>query len=295
MFRDILIPAEDTARYGALIPDYYHEGIRQQEYYAVATYAPGLDDELAGVVIMGVNDTWARILWYGVTEEYAGSEAEEEMISSRIRDAEAFGEAEGIIAEFPASFGKDRFMNLFGSLGFETEETESNVAEFSLGSIEKDKLPEADGRNDIIPLKEAEDSVLRELGNLMANDIRNIPVEIPVEWDRYDKDLSLVHMDGDVPAGLILITRSDDHVSVDLAYEKETGNIMALLAALVLNGEKILEPDTRIVIPVVDQRIFGLLKEIAPEAKRGGLLKATLRFDRDMPVTPEEIESLLEE
>ncbi len=113
--------------------------------------------------------------------------------------------------------------------------------------------------------------------------------------NRYDKDLSLVHMDGDVPAGLILITRSDDHVSVDLAYEKETGNIMALLAALVLNGEKILEPDTRIVIPVVDQRIFGLLKEIAPEAKRGGLLKAILRFDRDMPVTPEEIESLLEE
>lgn len=295
MYREVLIAPEDIENYSAYIPDGYIEGIRRQEYYAIATYDPGLDDDLVGVTVMGVRGSWAWILWFEVSDGYEDSDIAEEMISSRIRDAEVFGDAEGISAEFPLSFGKDRFMDLFGSLGFETEEVESNVAEFTLNSINKDKLPMSGEDKNFVTLKEADDGVLRELGNLMANDERNIPIEIPVEWELYDPELSLVHMDGSVPAGLILVIRADDHVNVELAYEHEPRNILALIAALVSNGEKKLDPGTTIVVPVVEKKIFGLLEEIAPDAKRGGLLKASLRFDRDMPVTDEEIESLLEE
>ncbi|MCR5409966.1 MAG: hypothetical protein K6E90_03185 [Lachnospiraceae bacterium] len=295
MYRDVLISPEDIGLYGAFIPECYHEGLKKQEIFAIATFAPGLEDDLVGVVIMGVGGSRANILWFVTAEGYEGSDAEMEMIYSRVRDAEVFGDAEGISAEFPISFGKERFMSLFGSLGFATEETVSNVVEFPLGSINKERLHEKADHSGIMTLKETDTRVLHELGNLMANDSRNIAIEIPVEWDRYDGDLSLVHMDGHIPVGLILVTRTEDHVCVELAYEHTPKGILRLVSVLVSNAEKHLSPDTKIVIPVLEQRIFGLLKVIAPKAVRGGLLKASMTFEHEIPVSPAEIETLLNE
>lgn len=287
MYKNQLIIPEDIGKYGELIPEFYHERLRKGELFAIASYESRFPrDLLVGVVIMGVRESWTQILWLALTEAYDTDDRAEDLVRERILDAVQDGEAEGIFVEFPASFGKDRFFSIFGSLDFRTEEISGNVLEFTLGSIHTDKLPVLKNDHGVISLKEADTHILHELGNLMANDERLIPVEIPVSWKSYDQDLSLIHMVDNMPAGLILVTSKEKAARVELAYENTPKGILKLVSVLVSKALEEKDPDTLITIAILEEKLFDMIKVIVPDAKRPDILKGYLVFEKEERLSP---------
>ena len=313
MYRNILIEDNDIEKFAGFIPECYHERLRDKELYAIATidYLRA-ENALVGVVIMGVLDSWAQIIWYGLTAEYDTEYYTYDLILERVRDACYGGQAKGIFAEIPANEdNKNMISCLFSGMGFEVYESQSNVLEFPLNSIKAFKLHEAIAKHEkelpessrtdefsklkssseIILLKSADETILRSLGNLMANDERPVPVEIPVLWDRYDKDLSIIHMTEDGPSGVVLVSLQNEDVYIKLAYEKEGLGMLKMIAALIEEGIEKLDPDTRILIPVVEERILDKIKLVVPKPERSLLIKAYRAFETgDGPSLMDEIE-----
>ncbi len=313
MYRNQLIDPEDLDIFAGFIPDVYYERLKNGELYAIATidYLRA-ENALVGVVIMGVLESWAQIIWYGLTAEYDTEYYTYDLILQRVRDARDGGQAKGIFAEIPANENNKYMIScLFSGMGFEVYESQSNVLEFTLSSIKSFKLheaiakrekglPESSGSEEvsslknsgeIIQLKDADETILRSLGNLMANDERPVPVEIPVLWDRYDKDLSIIHMTEDGPSGVVLVSLQNDDVYLKLAYEKEGLGMLKMIAALIDEGIEKLDPDTKILIPMVEDRIMDLIKLVVPKPERSMLIKAYRTFEtEDGPSLLDEIE-----
>lgn len=275
MYIDQLIDSKDIEKYGNLIPECFHERIRREELFAVETRDPcypGLD--LIGVTVSGVRDSWAEILWYSMTDNYNHPFYVRELIRKRVRDAKLGGEAAGVYCSFPKDFENGKIAEILSDIGFEVREASSRVLQFTLRGLNSERLPEHIDRSSFIPVKFADTLTLRKLSSLMADDPRNIPVDIPVPWERYDPELSIIHLEKGVPAGTILITRRDNRISADLAYETTPTGILRLVSFLIKEAEKKLSPDTIVTVPIVNDRLFSVMKIIAPEAERKELVKA---------------------
>lgn len=275
MYIDQLIDSKDIEKYGNLIPECFHERIRREELFAVETRDPcypGLD--LIGVTVLGVRDSWAEILWYSLTDNYNQPFYVEELIRQRIRDITLEGGARGVYCSFPADLENGKISEILLGLGFEVRKDKSRVLTFALRGVNSERLPEHVDRSSFISIKDADSAVLRNLSIFMANDPRNIPVDIPVKWERYDPALSIIHMEKGTPVGTILIRRRERRVSVDLAFETTPTGILKLVSLLVKEAEKNLDPDTIITVPIVNDRLFSVMKIIAPEAERKELVKA---------------------
>ena len=271
-----IIDKKVLADFGGLIPEFYHEGIAAGEIFAIASYDGSVaEDNLMGVTVMGVSGQWAQIMWYDLTAEYDTPWYLSDLIKARVTDAALGGQAEGIYAVLSGPDREEK-ARVFARNGFEIVESVSNVLEFELGKINREKLPRLKNGSDYSSLKDADNKTLRILSNHMANDERNIPVEIPVLWERYDQKLSLIRTEDNEPVGAALVTRKKDEAVIELVYEKEPRGFLHMISALVEHAGKELEDTTRIIVPVLDERLFDVLKVLAPDAKRPELLRAYL-------------------
>ncbi len=279
MYISQLIEAERIEEYGSLIPECYRRGIERGKLFAVETLDPLYPETgLMGVTVMGVRDSWAGILWYALTEEFDEPYYAKIMIRERLKAAYYDGEAVGVYATFPKTPENEERLRVFEDLEFEIKKDLSHVLEFSLGSINTERLPSHFDEDSFFPLKKADRETLKALNHLMAEDERNIPVEIPVPWDRFDKELSMIHVENGAPKGVILVSGKEEKVSVDLAFETTPTGILRLVAALAKEILKKKEPDTVITVPIVNDRLFDVMKVVAPKAERAEIYKAYYIF-----------------
>lgn len=280
-----IIDKNRLEEFGGLIPDFYHEGIASGELFAVASFDGGIsEDSLVGVTVMGISGQWAQIMWYALTEEYDTPWYLSDLIKDRVADTALKGQAEGIFTVLTGPDRKEK-AEVFSRNGFEIVESVSNVLEFEFGSINREKLPRLKHETDYLNLGKADHKILRILANHMANDERNIPVEIPVLWARYDQKLSLIRTENNEPVGVALVTVKKEEAVVELLYEKEPKGFLHMISALVEHAEKELGDSARIIVPVLDERLFDVLKVLAPAADRSEVLRAYMNFrDSQVPL-----------
>ena len=267
--------------FGNLIPEALKEEIRSEELFAVASFdTADADEPLVGVTVMGTADLWAQIVWYALTPSYDTPRYLGRMIRERVTDALAAGEAEGVYAALPTYERTKADARAFAAEGFEIVDSKSNVLSFALESLKTDKLPEMKDPKEFISLGKADDRTLRMLANHMAHDARNVPVEIPVRWEQYDKDLSIIRMEEENPIGVALVRIKDGTAYISLVYEKEPRDFLRMISVLIRRGTEKLDKSTQVIVPIVDERIFEVMKAIAPDAERASQTKAYLRFER---------------
>lgn len=283
MFESFPIDKERIEDYGDLIPDCYYERLKLDEIFAVATVdtSSGASDEdvLVGVVIVGLQESWVKILWYALTPDYDTPDYARDLIRDRVFDAYHGGKALGVFAELPVQGRKNDLFEIFKTGGFDVSFSESKVVSFPLKSLIE--LTKVNNSRDFITLGKASNQIKNVLGNLMAHDRRAIPIEIPVKWENYNKSLSLIHMKGDKPVGAILNSISGKSVIVELAYEHSPQGFILLVSALIELARTLLPPDVEIIVPLVETRLVGFLKKLAPEAEGAEVMKAYYRFNRE--------------
>ena len=279
MFIHQRIAKDEIDNYSELIPVLYHDGIRNGKFFAVLTFDGTAEAEkLVGAVVMGVSHYWAQIRYYWLAPSYDTPDYLSDLIAARITDAMTGGHADGIYTIISGSEKGESDAAVFASQGFEIVRSKSSVLDFTIGGIDATRLAKYRKKNDIVMLKDMDQKMLRVLSNHMAVDGRNVPIEIPVEWDKYDQSLSLVRVEDDVPLGLALVSTDKDMVMIDLVYERDPHGLLSLIAALVSEGREKLSEDTRVRVAVLEERFFDLFHMIAPEAERSSVIKAYLPF-----------------
>lgn len=283
MLVSVLIDPKNMKAYGDLIPDCYHERLYSGEISAIASMDDSSDavqgDALVGVVVLDVAEEWVKILWYALTPDYDSPDYARSMIEDRVLDAYLGGKAKGIFAELPAGERRSELEEIFVPLGFEVSYSESRVLSFLLEDTKA--IPVVKSSAEFVPLGRLSAQDRRVFGNLIAQDKRAIPVEIPVCWDSYDQDLSLVHLCDGKPVGAILLRSSRGRMIVELGYENSPRGFVSLLSAIVERARAALSPDTEIIVPLVNERLAEFLKKVVSGLKGTELMKAYRRFERE--------------
>ena len=275
---DVRISKNDIKRHREMIPPAYSAMISSGDAICLLTIDDYRGDVPMGLSVLDVRDRWAKILWLGMFDDYNSDEYAADIIKKRVRDARKAGELLGIFADFEETEDSRLLYNAYTLSGFEVSGGMSPVCSFLLSDVDRQWLPRSGDANNYVSLLDADDNVKRKLASIIEQDERPIPVELPIEWKKYDGRLSVISMEEGAPNGVILVKKQGDIVTLSLAYVR-SGNILRLVSRLVETGDKLLPPDARIVVPVVETKLYEMIERIAPGSVRSVINHAYLPFE----------------
>ncbi len=280
---ETMIEGSAVRYFGHVIPPFYQDRLQKGELFAVAAYDEGYDDELIGAVVIGERDGWAEILHVGLTPYYRSAEYAADLIGGRLFDLQGQPEIAGVFAEIPVSGEDDLLADAFRHEGFELNFGGGGVLTFPLGQLDTGKLMKNVRGADILPLAYADDDILRRITARIQADPRPVPVDLPIPWDSYDPVLSMIRMEGGVPAGLVLVERGRNRLTVSLCYDSGAEGVLKLISALAEQALETEEQDTEILVAVVQRKLYSVVKHLVPEAAQTALMKAYLPFVHRLP------------
>ena len=220
-----------------------------------------------------------------VPKDYLTAQAEyaADLIGGRLFDLQGQPEIAGVFAEIPVSGEDDLLADAFRHEGFELNFGGGGVLTFPLGQLDTGKLMKNVRGADILPLAYADDDILRRITARIQADPRPVPVDLPIPWDSYDPVLSMIRMEGGVPAGLVLVERGRNRLTVSLCYDSGAEGVLKLISALAEQALETEEQDTEILVAVVQRKLYSVVKHLVPEAAQTALMKAYLPFVHRLP------------
>ena len=97
-------------------------------------------------------------------------------------------------------------------------------------------------------------------------DERSVPLTVPVDWSRYDENISVVYMNGIAPEGVLLFERQENDLIFSCAWAVEPKELAGMLVSALAQAEQLLPADTVVLIPVIDRRVGELVEKLVPSA-----------------------------
>ncbi len=276
--RDYLLNEEELADFSDMIPNRYQSLVASKEVFAILTMDDFNDNEPVGICVMGVREGWAQILECAMFPGYDSEDYAADIIERRIRDAQKAGYAKGIFAEFEETVGSMSLSSAYALAGFEIQRSRGNVFEFALSDVDRHMLPNPGDMKKYIRIAEADENMRRSLAKVIQTDKRSIPVSLPIQWRQYDRALSLIRLDDGEPSGTVLVQREDDIINIALLYSKSGEGFLKMISALIANGGNVVTSDTRIIVPIVEKRLFDVMKKLVPGGEASTEFKAYLPF-----------------
>ncbi len=278
MFIDKDITAVTLGSFEQYIPINYHEQLLLGEIRATAYY-DGLvsDDRLTGVIVSADHSGWLEIIWVSMGERRTDIKAAD-LMKHLFMTARNKGGYVGAFCEIHFE-EKNRANQYFLTLaGMTVKETENNIYELSLGEAKvSELLKKAAAVSEYLPLDDAED-LIPELMNLMEEDGRPVPVPPGINREDYVRSLSLVGTEKGKPVAVVLVGEVSDYLVVELVYSKSPKTLLGLLGTVLIKAKERYPEDQKVLIPIVGQGTKGLVERLLPEARRGRIMEAVIRF-----------------
>ena len=129
------------------------------------------------------------------------------------------------------------------------------------------------------PLIAAGDDIKAFLEKSVTNDERMIPVSLPIPWNEYLQEISLIHANEKKnTSGMFLFSKIGDTVVFDLAYTSNAVIMASLIGNAIKIADSIFDPGQKILVPIVSEATRPLIERLVPKAHRDELLEAILWF-----------------
>jgi len=276
-----IITSDQLDLFSKIIPNIYFERIKSGELLAVAIIDSFYDNALIGCLVLGRQNNWVEILHFYISDDYITDVYAPLIIRQLFRRLEISAtDSIGIFSDFSVTDYNASIERSFRESGFDIDQTDGGIFSFNLSQIKRSLMIKNASSNNILLLKDADEHILHSMQSVIQEESKIVPIRLPINWDDYDKDLSLIRLSDGKPAGLILVQRNDRDVTVSLGYDTDAKGFLKSISALVEQADKILPLETECYIPVVNDSLIELIKYIVPEIKRNREFIAYKTFSR---------------
>ena len=279
MLHEYLIRKEDAEVFCNLIPLSFREEIERGNLYGIVTFddivAP---DRLVGVVLVRVRHDWQEIVWVALSDGYQEPEYAADLIRIRTESARERAWLRGTFSEFPVQEAVRA--DYFACAGFSYEKIPSEVyslpTDFGAGT-EKMPLPEED-ESRIFRLRQMTELQKEQLQLNFINSVRPLPLEIPVDWAKYDPDATIFYLRDGVIEACLFMVRHPDFYALEAVFGIETPGSYALLGYYGKYGSELFGKRTRMLIPVF---MYSVEKYMSnnPRATAGEIALTWVAYD----------------
>ncbi len=286
MYTSEIINAFGLNDFSDYIPVNYYSQIELGELDAKAVYEEnGEDREFIGVTVTADHSGWLEIVWVSVNKAKYNVVLASNLIKYLIREARISKEYKGAFCEIHKAEETAVHLDILTLAGLSVTETKNNIYEIELKDIPEamTKAPIPKG-SACIPINEATEDLLGEIDMLMANDERPIPTPYEIDYEICDKELSLVCVENDAPTGFMYLVPEKDYLVLELAYSASKTALPVMISEVLKKALAKYGPSQKVLIPIVGKSTKDIVTRLIPNAERGDIVQAVVRFDKpDIP------------
>lgn len=250
MLHEYLIRKEDAEVFGGLIPPAFREELERGSLYGVVTFDDLIiPDRLVGVTLVRVRYDWQEIVWVALNDGYQGPEYAADLIRIRTESARERGVLTGTFSEFPVQEAVRA--DYFACAGFSYEKIPSRVYSIAIdfGAGGTWPLPaEDEGR--IFRLRQMTELQKEQLQQLFVESARPLPLEIPVDWAKYDPDATIFYLRDGVIESCLFMIKHPGFYALESVFGIETPGSFALLGYYAKYGTELFGDRKSLLIPV---------------------------------------------
>jgi GNAT superfamily N-acetyltransferase len=262
-----------------LIPEEFQQELREETLVGVIGVDTDHDNEPAVVLLCRVRYGWMEIVWLCSSEDYRGAHYGEELLEYRLGRAKKGGKLWGAFADLPNDSYRQRVAEIFTRLGFTLEEREEPVYTVSLEACRQSEvLHRSFAASSIVPISQADDYLKKTVVSQIRLDSRPVPLPNPMDWERYDQELSVIAMAQSQPSGLLLVSRDGEDFVLKFAWSQDSRSILAMLSYALSAAEKTASPDAQVLIAAITESAEKLVRAIFPSAQPLETTQAKLSF-----------------
>jgi len=280
-YLDVYISPKRISEFSDYIPENYISQIIDGGLTVTATYIDSETPEnFVGTYITGIHEKWVELVWLSTHKKY--KEDYERIISfARHIIAESYnaGRYHGIFSEMhiPEEL---MISTVLKDAGMSVYLENNNNYEFVLSDIVREpSIMSAAEKLSCTPLIAAGDDIKAFLEKSVTNDERMIPVSLPIPWNEYLQEISLIHANEKKnTSGMFLFSKIGDTVVFDLAYTSNAVIMASLIGNAIKIADSIFDPGQKILVPIVSEATRPLIERLVPKAHRDELLEAILWF-----------------
>ena len=281
MYNEHVIKARELRDYRKYIPGNYMAQLRSGHLTATAVYDGDRErDELVGVYVNGVHEGWFEIVWVGMGESYKSEVVTADFIRYFVRQARRTGKYKGAFMEPHITPENEHLKDVLRFAGMDVSVGKDNIFEFRLSEVIREKsLGTAAKGISRVQLQDASPEMKAAMEEAILQDERAVPVAIPIPWEDYRQDLSLLYAPPSSKSrGVLLFSEVGDSIFFELAYSDSPRTLAALVGSAILLAEDLFPPEQKILVPVVRETSRQLVEHLVPTASRGEVLEAIQWF-----------------
>ncbi|MCR5453337.1 MAG: hypothetical protein K6F00_11995, partial [Lachnospiraceae bacterium] len=279
MLHEVLVDKNNLDVFTPLIPGIFMEELERGKLFCVATFDGVIETgKLVGIVLVRVKYQWQEIAWVALTKNYGITEYGSDIVWNRVEAARAIGLLQGTFSEYPK---EERLKeDYFTYANFDIETIPGHI--FSVNAFdlkrEEDLLSEEEARH-CFQLRYITDEQKSDFEKAVLNSRVPSPIEYPVEWEKYDPDMSMIYeKEGSIKA-VILVIRSSKYYSFEGVFGNDPIAFMSLFLYLRrLARENLSDEDILIIPAITDELDKGLSG--SPIAKRNELQLAYKGYEQ---------------
>jgi len=266
-------PALDGFR--EYIPDKYIDLVDADELTLTLVHGPSGDPEdVVGSAVTNTHGDWLEIIWTETRENYRTDTAIAEFIRYIITQARRVGRHGGVFVQIHEAEATPRTRDILRMAGFEITTRKNNIYSFTLEDVDSSGLKAGKGTF----LADADPGMREAIEHVISADKRAVPVELPIPWQNYDPELSVLYTDGPGKGGLLLFSHLDESIVFELAYSSTPTILRTLLGAAYKKATELYDPEQVVIAPIVLTGSEKLIEFLAPNARSGQVLEGILRF-----------------
>lgn len=257
-----------------LIPERLQKEILDYTVVGIAWYDEEYEAAAAVILCREIHD-WMELVWLCVSPDYQGIHLGEQLLRKRISDARIFGNIRGVFGDIPEGDIGETVKHMLFCIGFTETVIERPVYEITVGELENTALlrPKSDGSM-YVPLGKADNALKGMLLEEIRGDERPVPLELPVDWNRYHPTLSVIYVRDGKPVGVVLAEDGETSVNFSLLWSISYWAVPFLLSYAARKAWEICPRETRILIPTVTELSEKLLLTLLPGLKRQPVVQA---------------------
>lgn len=277
MIEEYLIEGESVGLFAPFIPQRLIQEIEQEKVFAVGAY-DSWENEVVGVILFREMDGWMELVWVKFSEMYQTSEDARLFVKNRLDRAKSAGILTGAFIDYVDEEEAEETAWIFDALGFRKDVVPNDVYELTVADVKNTEILHRPTVSGVRSLASLNDENRKKIAKTITADERAIPLEYPVNWDRYDDRISVAYMDQTDPKGLLLLEWKDDMLVFSCAWAAEPKVLVLMLISALKEAEQTGTQDFKIIIPVLDKQTADLVEKLVPTAVCREKIERSLSF-----------------
>ena len=282
----IWIGKSNMDRVEVLIPPLYQDALLKGELQGVLAYDSTENyDYVVGVCLFRKRMRWMEIVWTAVTQDYRGTDTEDQMMFDIISMIPAGEDVEGAFAEF--SVEEVDFRDRLARAGFCVNKSLERVYEVTRDMLDEEKLeyfikhaPKP------VSLEKADKAVKVKVQEMIRKDHREeIPVASPIDWKKYDPNLSFLYLTDDSFA-MLLASAEEQYITLNALVSQSPLGMSSVISGFWKSYMDNYSSQAMIGIPIIDDTADSILHKLIPDIKMKEVYQAFMRFEDTKPAPP---------